>query len=182
MWWPAVTKAEWEMDVRCWAFNKLWISKFYTLCTVYFEVFLTLTEGFPRFFLSCKANARVKLAKTGHGQQSSTLVCIYVVWLLFVLFYVLFVWKCVLPPGDNPIAVNKYIISFYKAASCWYFYWVIYDARIHEYQILIDLFHVPAALIWSKETAIPSKLGLNEVKGVLLLKRGRHIVNGSLTF
>ena len=29
----------------------------------------------------------------------------------FVLFYVLFVCKCVLPPGDNPIAVNKYIIS-----------------------------------------------------------------------
>jgi len=23
----------------------------------------------------------------------------------------------------------------YKAASCWYFYWVIYDARTHEYQI-----------------------------------------------
>jgi len=30
-----------------------------------------------------------------------------------VLFYVLFVCKCVLPPGDNPIAVNKYIIYFY---------------------------------------------------------------------
>jgi hypothetical protein len=26
-----------------------------------------------------------------------------------VLFYVLFVCKCVLPPGDNPIAANKYI-------------------------------------------------------------------------
>jgi hypothetical protein len=26
-----------------------------------------------------------------------------------VLFCVLFVCKCVLPPGDNPIAVNKYI-------------------------------------------------------------------------
>ena len=62
------------------------------------------------FFLSCKANARVKLAKTGHGQHSSTLVVICVVRLLFVLFYVLFVCKCVLPPGDNPIAVNKYII------------------------------------------------------------------------
>ena len=30
--------------------------------------------------------------------------------LLFVLYYVLFVCKCVLPPGDNPTAVNKYII------------------------------------------------------------------------
>jgi hypothetical protein len=73
------------------------------------EVFLTLTEVFPCFSLSCKANARVKLAKTGHGPHSSTLVVIYVVRLLFVLLYVLFVCKCVLPAGDNPIAVNKYI-------------------------------------------------------------------------
>ena len=38
----------------------------------------TLTE----FFLSCKANTRVKPAKTGHGPHSSK---------IFVLFYVLFV-------------------------------------------------------------------------------------------
>jgi hypothetical protein len=86
---------------------------------LYSEVFLNLTEGFltltdvfPWFFLSCKANARVKLAKTGHGPHSSTLFVICVVRLLFVLFYVLFVCKCVLLPGDNPIAVNKYIISY----------------------------------------------------------------------
>jgi len=72
------------------------------------EVFLTLTEVFPRFFLSFKANARVKLAKTGHDPHSSTLVVICVVRLLFVFFCVLFVCKCVLPPGDNPFAVNKY--------------------------------------------------------------------------
>ena len=46
---------------------------------------------FPQF----KANARVKLAKTGHGPHSFTLVVICVVWLLFVLFCVLFVCKCV---------------------------------------------------------------------------------------
>jgi hypothetical protein len=67
------------------------------------------TEVFPCFFLSCKANARVKLAKTGDGPHSSTLVVLCVVRLLFVLFCVLFVCKCVLPPGDKPIAVNKYI-------------------------------------------------------------------------
>ena len=42
----------------------------------------TLTEVFPCFFLGCKANARVILAKTGHGPHSSK---------IFVLFYVLFV-------------------------------------------------------------------------------------------
>jgi hypothetical protein len=45
----------------------------------------------------------------GHGPHSSTLVVICVVRLLFVLFYVLFMCKCVLPPSDNPTAVNKYI-------------------------------------------------------------------------
>jgi hypothetical protein len=75
------------------------------------EVFLTLTKVFPRFFLSCKTNAKIKLAKTGLGPHSSTLVVICVVRLLFVLFYVLFVCKCLPPPGDNPMAVNKYIIT-----------------------------------------------------------------------
>ena len=69
-------------------------------------------------FLSCKANARVKPAKMGHGPHSSK---------IFVLFCVLFVLcrsvycLCVnvycitatrLPPGGYPIAVSKYIISF----------------------------------------------------------------------
>jgi hypothetical protein len=39
---------------------------------------------------------RVKLTKMGHGTHSSTLVVICVVLLLFVLFYILFVCKCVL--------------------------------------------------------------------------------------
>jgi hypothetical protein len=77
------------------------------------EVLLTLTEGFPFFFLGYKADARVKLAKTGHGLHSCKLVVISVVWLLFVLFCVLFVFKCVLPRGDNTIAVNKYIILYH---------------------------------------------------------------------
>ena len=64
----------------------------------------TLTEVFPCFFLRCKANTRVKPAKTGHGPHSSK---------IFVLFYVLFVCKCVLlgtaqslgpgPEGQNSI-------------------------------------------------------------------------------
>jgi len=85
------------------------ISIYFTLT----EVFLNLTEVLPCFFLSCKANAQVKFAKTGHGPHSSTLVVICVALLLFVLFCVLLVCKCVLPPGDNPKAVNKYITSYY---------------------------------------------------------------------
>jgi hypothetical protein len=73
----------------------------FTLCLLHVrctltEVFLTLTEVFVCFFLSCKANARVKLAKTGHGPHCSKLVVICIVLLLFLLFHVLFVSKCVL--------------------------------------------------------------------------------------
>ena len=53
----------------------------------------TLTEVFPCLSLSCKANARVKLAKMGHGPHSSQLV-ICVIRLLFVFFCVLFVCVC----------------------------------------------------------------------------------------
>jgi hypothetical protein len=75
------------------------------------EVFLTLAEVFPCIFLSYKANAKVKLAKTRHGPHSATLFVICVVRLLFVLFSVLFVCKCVLPASDNPNAINKYHIK-----------------------------------------------------------------------
>jgi len=51
---------------------------FYILIDIYMVLFLslfmyvaTLTEIFPCFFLSCKANARVKPAKTGHGPHPS---------------------------------------------------------------------------------------------------------------
>jgi hypothetical protein len=50
------------------------------LLTIYTSyISATLTEVFPCFFLSCKANARVKSAKTGHGPHS---------FRIFVLFYV----------------------------------------------------------------------------------------------
>ena len=51
----------------------------------------TLTEVCPCFFLSCKANARVYLAKTGHGPHSTLIVLFHV---LIVLFYVSFVLCC----------------------------------------------------------------------------------------
>ena len=69
-----------------------------TICmytVLWLRFFLTLTEVLPCSFLSCKANARVKLTKRGHSSHSSILdIC--VVLLLFVVFYVLFVCKCVL--------------------------------------------------------------------------------------
>ena len=82
-----------EGFVMCGCFDNNTLTEVFLNLT---EGFPTLTEGFPCFFLSCKANARVKLTKTGNGPHTSTLVVICVVRLLFVLFYVLFVCKCVL--------------------------------------------------------------------------------------
>jgi hypothetical protein len=61
-----------------------------------------MTEVFPCIFLSCKANARVKLVKTGHGPHSSTLVVICVVPLLYVLF------RCHLCCSMYCLCVNVY--------------------------------------------------------------------------
>ena len=47
----------------------------------------TLTEVFPCFFLGCKANARVILAKTGHS--SKIVVLFYVLFVLYLSVYCL---------------------------------------------------------------------------------------------
>ena len=94
--------------------------------------------GFSVLFLSCKANARVYLAKTGHGPHSSklgdnfytvssSLILVWPLWVripkslpakvLFVSFCVLFVCKCVLYSCHRvfkPVEVNKYI----KMVNC----------------------------------------------------------------
>ena len=62
------------------------------LCVVY--VFLdaaTLTEVFPCFFLSCKVNVRLNLAKRGHGPHSPKLLCCS----MYCLFCVVLCIVCV---------------------------------------------------------------------------------------
>jgi hypothetical protein len=54
-----------------------------------------LTEVFPCFFLSCKANARIKHAKMGHGPHSSKLLCCSMYCLFCVVLFNV-VCKCVL--------------------------------------------------------------------------------------
>jgi len=49
----------------------------------------TLTEVFPCFFLSCKANARVKTRKDGARPELFQIFVLF--YIFFVLFYVLFV-------------------------------------------------------------------------------------------
>jgi hypothetical protein len=75
----------------------------------YFFFFnLSFTQSRAQWILS---KTRKDGARTALYHISLYLCCsdviICVVRLLFVLLYVLFVCKYVLPPGDNPIAVNK---------------------------------------------------------------------------
>jgi hypothetical protein len=53
----------------------------------YVYVMTTLTEVFPCFFLSCKANARLKPAKTGHGPHSSELLCYSMYFLCCSMYF-----------------------------------------------------------------------------------------------
>jgi hypothetical protein len=66
---------------------------------------------FPQLYGKCQGKTRKDGARPALSHIICYLCCsvvICVVGLLFVLFCVLFVCKCVLPSGDNPIAVNKY--------------------------------------------------------------------------
>ena len=56
----------------------------------------TLNEVFPCFFLTCKANARVKTRKDGARPALFQKFCVVLCIVCFVSFCVLFVCKCVL--------------------------------------------------------------------------------------
>ena len=55
----------------------------------------TLTEVFPCFFLSCKANARVKPTKTGNGPHSFKILMLFYVFLFCVVLCIVCVCVCV---------------------------------------------------------------------------------------
>ena len=63
----------------------------YVIIVYVFLDVATLTEVFPCFFLSCKANARVNLVKTGHGPHSHKLLCSS----MYCLFCVVLCTVCV---------------------------------------------------------------------------------------
>jgi hypothetical protein len=77
--------------------------------------------------------------------------------------------------GFNKLWNNKF---YYIAASCWYFYCVIYDARIHEYQInplnanLNPICHL-LALLGAHHILHVSRI---RVKTILILSFSSHLV------
>ena len=71
--------------------QNFWSSRFYECILIVCLCMATLTEVFPCFFLSCKANVRVIRAKTGHGSQSSWFLCCS----MYCLFCVVLCIVCV---------------------------------------------------------------------------------------
>jgi len=79
---------------------------------------------------------KLSMFRAAHRSSSGALNCICSLWFIY-------------PCGDRPLrrlsgvpletcwAFNKLRNNkfYYNTASCWYLYRVIYDARIHEYQI-----------------------------------------------
>jgi hypothetical protein len=111
---------------------KCYIWRFFSKCQNPDWGFSTLTEVFPCFFLSWKANARVILTKTGHGPHSTQLVFVLTLLVLlfhryFILFYVYF--------------ILFYVILYY---SMHYFYIIlcivwVYMCTNHSHRVFTQL-------------------------------------------
>ena len=81
--------------------------------------------------LSRYSSAHSALVTAGHRMGIQTRGCRYGLELLMMSGVPLETCWAFKKPWNNKFYCN--------AASCWYFYWVIYDARIHEYQIHLHL-------------------------------------------
>jgi hypothetical protein len=121
----------------------------------------TLTEVFPCFFHSCKANARVKPAKTGHGPHSSKFLCCSVYFLCCSMYClscevlcIVCVYMCteLLPPGGYPIVVKYiiYAIYLYIMSHHIILYHIIYHFISHLiiYHIYIISHHIIHHIIY----------------------------------
>ena len=95
------------------------VQKCWTFCGPCNVIYLRNTDQKDALFSSSQF---ISIIKSGHGPHSSKVVivlcyrlsvvivlCCYLCCSVIVLFYVLIVCTVTLPPGINPIAVDKYI-------------------------------------------------------------------------
>jgi hypothetical protein len=81
----------------------------------------TLIEVFPCYFLGCKANARVKLAKTGHGLHSPIVVLFYVLIVSYRSMYCLCanVYYCHRVTTQLQLTNTSYHVYFLSMTHLW---------------------------------------------------------------
>ena len=107
---------------------------------------------FPCFFLSCKADARIKQPKTGHGLHCSKSLCCCMYCLFCVVLCIVCVYMCtvLLPPGGYPITV-KYIIYRIIAYHIYHIYHIyhriIYRTISYHISYHISSYHISYHII-----------------------------------
>jgi hypothetical protein len=77
----------------------------------------TLTEVFPCFFLSCKADAGEEIRKDAARSALFQNFCVVLCIVCFVLFCVLFVCKCVLYYCHRRVATQLQLTNIYHIIS-----------------------------------------------------------------
>jgi len=113
---------------------------------LYVYVWLPWLRFFRAFFLSCKANARVKPAKTGHGLPSSQFLCCSM-YFCFVSFRLLFVCICVLSYCHRvTIQLQFTNISYYQIET------VPWSITVFILRIAISLWFIRFVIIKHKPT------------------------------
>ena len=93
----------------------------YTYCCLCILRAATLTEVFPCFFLGCKANASIT-SQDGARPALFQNCCVVLLYCLFrIVLCIVCEEMCTVlqPPGDNPIAVNKYISYQKSGKTAW---------------------------------------------------------------
>jgi hypothetical protein len=119
----------------CWAFNKFWNNKFYYKVVSCWSFLLihTAMHGSMNIRLSGHSVPtqpwQLPVTICAHKPEAANKLQSSWWWAVCRSKYV---------EPLKKLWNNKF---YYKAASCLYFYWLIYDARIHEYQIYLNIFH-----------------------------------------
>jgi hypothetical protein len=120
-------------DNVIYVFLLLWLCIF-----IVYLCMTTLTENFPCFFLSCKANARIKTRKDGARPSLFLIFVLFYVFLCCFMYWLFCDVLCIvcvymrtelLPPGGYPIAV-KYMISYQTQ--------IIFLQIIHFFHFITD--------------------------------------------
>jgi len=119
--------------------------------------------GFSVLFLSCKANARVKLAKSGHGPHLFRIIVFYVV-LVIVLCYCLYAVLLLL-------CCTVIVLLCYYLCCPMYWLCVLYHCHRVLTQLQLTNISITCRLIGKVGKRIGRSEGINRNEGIKLARK-----------